>query len=93
MCPDWGLNLQPRYLPNQELNLRPFGVWDKAPPTEPHQPGLDVLSGGIQTKIPQDRIQLREIIFFTVTKLPKRNKKLRFFYSDIQMSILLAQIS
>lgn len=39
-----------------------------------------VLSSGIQTKIPQDRIQSRgEMLFFIVVKLPTTNKKLDSF--------------
>ena len=28
--PDWGSNLQPRYVPWPKLNSQPFGVWDNA---------------------------------------------------------------
>ena len=42
---DWGLNLQPRHVPDQESKWQPFGLQGDAQPTEPHQPGL--VSGGL----------------------------------------------
>ena len=42
-APYWGPGLQPRHVPDRELNWRPFGLKACAQSTEPHQPGLLLL--------------------------------------------------